>query len=228
MSDKILNHPDKDEIIKLLLEGHSVKSVEEFLLKKYPKKKRLQISYMTLQKFRKEHLNIKGDLLEDIKNKKLELNGEIKKEDVKTQLLKTNAYREKIEEIATAEIDVNRRLLEMEKLIASRMEYYYNLLSIGGSIKDDRVFLEYINTMRGLLQDWKKYIEGFKDIRVENNINVTVVNQQINIIKDVVCDILTELEPQNVPIFIEKVDKKLNSINENEYSKIISGVSDER
>jgi hypothetical protein len=222
MSKKVLNHPDKDEIVKRLVEGQSVKKVEDFLSKKYPKKKRLHVSYMTLQKFRKEHLNIKGEVLEDIKNKRTEIISQEKKEDAKEQLLKTSAYRDKIQEIAETEIDVTRRLLEMEKLIASRMEYYFNLLSVGGSIKDDRVFLDYINTMRSLLQDWKKYIEGFKDVRVENNINVTIVNQQISIIKEVVCEVLGELEPQNVPVFIEKVDSKLNSINSNAYSDLVS------
>ena len=69
-TNKVARHPDKDEIIKMLLNGESVKQVDAWLKKKYPKKKRLHISYMTLQKFRSEHLNIKGDLLEDIKLKK--------------------------------------------------------------------------------------------------------------------------------------------------------------
>jgi hypothetical protein len=183
MSSKVLKHPDKEEIISKLLNGESLKDVERWLSKKYPRKKRLHISYMTLQKFRKEHLNLEGDVLEDIKNKR-KVRQKVE-DDAEQQLIITssNAYQEKLEEIVDTEVDVTRRLLEMEKLIASRMEYYYNLLSLGGDIKDDKVFLEYINAMRNLLQDWKKYIEGFKDIRVENNINVMVVNQQVNILK---------------------------------------------
>ena len=221
MSSKVLKHPDKEEIISKLLNGESLKDVERWLSKKYPRKKRLHISYMTLQKFRKEHLNLEGDVLEDIKNKR-KVRQKVE-DDAEQQLIITssNAYQEKLEEIVDTEVDVTRRLLEMEKLIASRMEYYYNLLSLGGDIKDDKVFLEYINAMRNLLQDWKKYIEGFKDIRVENNINVMVVNQQVNILKESVCEVLQELDPEKIPMFIERVDEKLNTINLNEYSEKI-------
>ena len=221
MSKKVLNHPDKEDIVKKLVSGESVKSVERWLSDKYPRKKRLQISFMTLQKFRKDHLNIKGDVLDDIKNKrKIKIDIEDKVEE-EALIKSTNAYQEKINEIVDAEIDVTRRLLEMDKLIASRMEYYYNLLALGGGVKEDRVFLDYINTMRSLLQDWKKYIEGFKDVRYENNVNITVVNQQVSILKDAVCQVLTEIEPDKVPRFIEMVDNKLNTINLNEYSEIV-------
>ncbi len=221
MSSKVLKHPDKEDIISKLLNGESLKDVERWLAKKYPRKKRLHISYMTLQKFRKEHLNLEGEVLEDIKNKrKVRSKAE---DDAEQQMIiaSSNAYQEKINEIVETEVDVTRRLLEMEKLIASRMEYYYNLLALGGDIKDDKVFLEYINAMRNLLQDWKKYIEGFKDIRVENNINVMVVNQQVNILKESVCEVLSELDPEKIPLFIERVDQKLNTINLNEYSEKI-------
>lgn len=221
MSKKVLNHPDKEDIVKKLVSGESVKNVEKWLSDKYPRKKRLQISFMTLQKFRKEHLNIQGDVLDDIKNKrkiKVDIEDRLEEEAI---IKSTNAYQEKLNEIVDAEIDVTRRLLEMDKLIASRMEYYYNLLALGGGIKEDRVFLDYINTMRSLLQDWKKYIEGFKDVRYENNVNITVVNQQVSILKDAVCEVLTEIEPDKVPRFIEMVDNKLNTINLNEYSEIV-------
>lgn len=223
MSKKVLNHPDKEDIIKKLLNGESLKDVEGWLQKKYPRKKRLHVSYITLQKFRKEHLNLEGEVLEDIKNKR-KARVAVENEAEQQMIINTSsAYQTKLDEIVDNEIDVTRKLLEMEKLITSRMEYYYNLLSLGGTIKDDKIFLEYINSMRALLQDWKKYIEGFKDIRVENNVNITVVNQQVNILKEAVCEVLEQLDPEKVPLFIERVDSKLNTINLNEYSERIRG-----
>ena len=73
MNNKVLRHPDKEEIIKMLLNGESVKEVERWIKKKHPRSKRLQISYMTLQKFRAENLNLKGDVLDDIKNRRAEV-----------------------------------------------------------------------------------------------------------------------------------------------------------
>ena len=38
MSSKVLKHPDKEEIISKLLNGESLKDVERWLSKKYPRK----------------------------------------------------------------------------------------------------------------------------------------------------------------------------------------------
>lgn len=221
MSKKVLSHPDKEEIISKLLDGESVKTVESWLKDKYPRKKRYHISYMTLQKYRKDSLNVKGKMLEDIKNKRAELVKKQTQEDLVQESQYSNAYQNKLDEIVTKEIDVQRRILEMDKLINSRIEYYFNILQLGGDLKIDRIFLEYINTMRALMQDWKKFIEGFKEVNVENNINITVVNQQVTIIKQAVCDVLSELQPEVVPLFIEKVDQQMNTINLNDYSEIV-------
>jgi len=213
MSNKVLKHPDKDDIIKKLLNGESLRDVERWLKKKYPRKSRLHISYMTLQKFRKENLNIEGQVLDEIKNKRQKRN---KIEDAKeTQIIlqNNNAYQEKINEIVDSELDVTRRLLEMDKLISSRIEYYYNILNMGGDIKDDKIFLEYVNTMKSIMQDWKKYIEGVADKKVEHNININIVNQQITIIKNVVCDVISEIQPSLIPKFVEKLNNKLNEFD---------------
>ena len=36
---KVIRHPDKDELIKMLLNGDSVKQIEAWLKKKYPRSK---------------------------------------------------------------------------------------------------------------------------------------------------------------------------------------------
>ncbi len=206
MSKKILNHPDKEEVIKKLLEGDSVKEVERWLKEKYPRTRRLHISYMTLQKFRAEHLNLKGEVLDDIKNRRSEIDKESVEAEAKMIVHSSSAYKQKIEQIATDKLDVSKRLLEMDSLINSRLEFYYNLLQTGGTLKEDKIFIEYINTMKGLMQDWKKYVEGIADKKVEHNINVNVVNEQARILKETVIDVLSEISPDLVTIFVEKLD----------------------
>jgi hypothetical protein len=227
-TNKVARHPDKDEIIKMLLNGESVKQVDAWLKKKYPKKKRLHISYMTLQKFRSEHLNIKGDLLEDIKLKKK--TDELISSDAETKLAVSNSseYQNKINEIVSNEMDVQRKLLEMEKLISSRMEFYYNTVAAGGNIKHDRLFLEYLNMMRSIMQDWKKYIEGFADKKVEHNLNVNIVNDQIKIMKEIVIEVLKDMDPTLVLVFMEKLNNRMSGIKYDspEYNQYLIEVVD--
>ena len=213
MSAKVLNHPDKEKIIEKLLSGESVKEIESWLEKKYPRSKRLHISYMTLQKFRSENLNIKGDVLEDIKNKKTEIDKKNLEIETKMIVQSSNAYQKKIDEIASSELDVTRRLLEMDRLVNSRIEYYFNLLETGGSIKEDRIFLEYVNTMKSLMQDWKKYIEGVADKKIEHNININVVNEQAKILKETILEILKEMDPKLIPLFVDRVSYRMKQLD---------------
>jgi len=213
---KVLRHPDKESIIKKLLSGDSVKEVERWLKTKYPRTKRLHISYMTLQKFRSENLDLRGDVLEEVKNRRSDSDKEAIESEAKMIIASSSAYQDKISEIADAELDVTRRLLEMDKLINSRIKYYYNLLSEGGTIKEDKIFLEYVNTMKGIMQDWKKYIEGVADKKIEHNINVNVVNEHASALKGAVLDVLSELNPELIPIFVNKLNIKMNEISFND------------
>ena len=212
MSKKVLNHPDKEDMIKRLLGGDSVKEVERWLKEKYPRSKRLHVSYMTLQKFRAEHLNLKGDVLGDIKNRRTELDKEAIDAETKMVIHNSSAYQQKIEEIAEGKLDVSRRLLEMDSLINSRLEFYYNLLENGGTLREDKIFIEYINTMKGLMQDWKKYVEGVADKRIEHNININVVNEQAKILKETVIDVLTEISPELITVFVERLDMRTRAL----------------
>jgi hypothetical protein len=222
MSNKVLNHPDKEDIIRKLLEGESVKEVERWLIQKYPRTKRLHVSYMTLQKFRTDNLNLRGEVLEDIKNKRAEVDKQSAEAEAKMIINSSSAYQQKISEIASSELDVTRRLLELDALVNSRIEYYFNLLQQGGSIREDKIMLEYINTMKSLMQDWKKYIEGFADKKVEHNININVINEQARMLKEAVIEVLRELNPELTYNFINSLDLKMRQIS---YSKnnIIEG-----
>jgi hypothetical protein len=226
MSSKVLNHPDKEEIIKRLLEGESVKSVDEWLKSKYKRKKRLHISYMTLQKFRSDHLNIKGEILDEIRSRRSEMNKEETEAEAKFIIRNSSAYKQKIEEIASTELDVTRRLLEMDSLINSRIEYYYNLLDKGGTIKEDKIFLEYINTMKSLMQDWKKYIEGFADKKIEHNININVINEQAKILKGAVIDTLSEMSPELIPVFVRNLDNRMSDLDDYKNRQIETDIID--
>jgi len=226
MSKKILNHPDKEELIKKLLEGDSVKQVESWLKDKYPRTRRLHVSYMTLQKFRGEHLNLKGEVLDDIKNRRTEVDKAATEAEARMIIKASSSYQQKIDEIATSELDVAKRLLEMDSLINSRIEYYYNLLQEGGSLREDKIFIEYINTMKTLMQDWKKYIEGVADKKIEHNININVVNEQARILKEAVLETLQELSPELVSIFIDRLDVKMDELDGTETNHIRGEIID--
>lgn len=230
MENKVTRHPDKEEIIKKLINGESVKSVESWLKKKYPRSPRNHISYMSLQKFRSESLNIKGDILDDIKNRKKSDELISENAEIKAAVMNSSEYQKKISEIVSNEMDVQRKLLEMEKLISSRLEFYFNVVANGGNIKQDRIFLEYLNSMRSIMQDWKKYVEGFADKKIEHNLNVKIIDDQIKIMQEAIIETLKEMDPEFTLIFMEKLNLKVRSLQHDspEYNQYLLEVSHDR
>jgi hypothetical protein len=87
------------------------------------------------------------------------------------------------------------------------------MLQSGGSIREDKMFIELLNTQRGLVQDWKKYVDGVADKKIEHNINLNVVNEQVTVLKNIVFEILQQMDPRLVPIFIEKINSRLSDMN---------------
>lgn len=223
MSNKVVKHPDRELIIKKLLDGESVKSVDAWLKSKYPKKSRYHISYVTLQKFRKENLDLHGSVLDAVKNARADADKEANDLVTRNIIAQSDSYQKKINEIADVELDVSRKLREMDALVTSRLEFYYDSLASGnGDIKHDKVFLEYLNMYKGILQDWKKYIDGVADKTIEHNININVVNEQVNVIKSIVFEVLQELDPSLIPVFLEKVNSRMIGIEHNsqEYKQL--------
>lgn len=216
MSDqqnKVFKHPEKEEIIKRLLNGESVKNLESWLKKKHPKKRGLWISYATLQKFRKDHLHLEGEVLDNIKAARRDQDLESKELEAKAIIAGSSAYQQKLNEIVSKELDANRKILEMMTLVGSRLEYYFNMLQSGGSIREDKMFIDLLNTQRGLVQDWKKYVDGVADKTVEHNVNVNIVSEQVVVLKNIVFETLREIDPSLIPAFIEKINSRLSDTN---------------
>lgn len=209
---KILGHPEREEIIKKLINGESVKKVEAWLKEKHPRTKRLHVSYATLQLFRKEHLGVHGEVLDNLKDARKSQEEETASLTVRSVVSNSSAYQQKLNEIVDNELDTNRKILEMMTLVSTRIEYYFNSLAEGdGGLKHDKMLIDLLNTQRGLVQDWKKYVEGVADKTIEHNININVVNEQITVLKNIVFEVLQELDPTLIPQFVEKVNDKLNN-----------------
>lgn len=224
-SYKVLEHPDSEEIIKRLQDGESVKNIEALLKKRYPRQKRNHIGFMSLQKFRKEVLNINKELIEDIRQTKRDLEVQGRSENLKLKLSQSNAYQEKLKEIVNKELDTKSKLLEAVVLISSRVEYYFNMINENPDLRSDKMLIDLLNAQRGFIQDYEKYINGAADKTIEHNVHISVVNEQLTIFKNIIFDVLQDMSPNLIPIFVDKINKKMKDVqfgNEKyeEYTKI--------
>jgi len=215
LSKKVLHHPDKDEIIRRLNDGESIRTTAAWIKQKYKNNKSLQVSTVTLQQFRKQHLNLDGKVLKDIQEVSKTQKKQLEEQVLQKQLEASNAYQEKINEIAGSRLDVGKRILQLDRVIESRIEHYYNLALTGElpAGKADRELRDFIDRAITLLEKYKKYVEGMADHTVDYNVNITVMNDQISVIRNVVREIISEMDADVAMRFMDKFNSKLTQLS---------------
>lgn len=211
---KILRHLDKEEIIEKLSEGESIRAVEKWLKEKYPTNKKLWVSTVSLQKFRKDNLQLDGKVLKDIQEASVVQNRAIEEQQRQVQLESTNAYQDKINKIAGTHLDVASKIMQLDSIIEDRMEYWFNSIKTGEADPKtaDKELRGFMDRQMALLQQYKKFVEGMSDYTVEHNVNITVMNEQITIIRDVIRDVIGEFNPDLAMVFMEKLNNRLNNL----------------
>ena len=144
-SSKVLKHPKKDEIIERLTRGDSVKDIETWLKRTYPRDARKQISFMTLQKFRSAHLNLDGEVLAEVKEERKKLEKERKDKQQTLAVKESVAYQAAKRQAAEKIIDIGNAL----EFVQEKIQAHIRLLE-GETIdfKNTKVINDLLNTYR--------------------------------------------------------------------------------
>jgi hypothetical protein len=155
--EKILGHPSKNLIVRMLTQGRGVRAVAKELKNMYPNDKKLQLSVPTLQKFRKEKLNLEGDTLDAVKQatKEKRLIKQEKKED--TQLRKIPAFRDAVAKAVNMHVDIRQELQELLTTVKSRVEDLFDKAANGSlSVNEEANLQKYFASWTTTIQNWAK------------------------------------------------------------------------
>lgn len=212
--NKISSHPDKDEIVRRLTEGEPVRSIHKWLSGKYARySKHLRVSIPTLQNFRSEVLKIDGKVLSDIQKVRKEHELELEKQYIEQQVISTNAYKDKLNQVASTHLDVASKIIQMDAIIGDRMEYWFNMLKSGQEVsthKIDHELRKYIDQQMVILQQYKKLVEGMADKKVDYNVNITVMNEQMQALQSCIIELVREeLDSDKAIDFLNKLNNRL-------------------
>jgi small-conductance mechanosensitive channel len=215
--NKIQRHPRQDEIIARLSAGESVRSVQTWLNKIYERNPIWKVSLPTLQTFRKEVLKIDGKVLKDIQEERGKQEDELETQYIAQAVTDSSAYQDKIKQIADSHLDVATRIIQMDAIVGDRLEHWFNLVKAGEDLpqKADYELRKYIDQQMMILTQYKKLIEGMADKRVDYNVNITVMNEQIQGMQSVIVDLIREeMGPEKALDFMDKLSNRLSSVNE--------------
>ena len=213
--NKILVHPDKEEIIKWLLEGVSVRDVEKRLAQRYKKKSEahLRVSHSTIQIFKTKHLNLKGKMLQDIKEHNVHLKTWAKMKEEQEAVEEVSAYKEAIAGLAKEELNAKDELLKVFGIIESRMEALFNKASESDFVNRDveKLLQGNLDQFMKVLDQYQKYIEGFKET-TEHNINITVMNDQVTVLREAIRETLAEMDHRLAVDFMNRLNIKMRNL----------------
>lgn len=212
--EKIFSHPDKNTIVRMLTQGQGVRKVAKYLKEKYPKDKKMYVSPVTLQKFRKEKLNIEGIALDAIKQAEKEKK-EVKEEKKgDTQIRRLPAYKDAVKKAADIQVDIRKELSELIILIKSRIEALFDKAEADeATINEETNLQKYFPILGNVLDKWMKYIEKVADQTIETNINVTVIESQMAAIREAVRETFQEIDPEASLKFLENLSKRMDSLH---------------
>lgn len=211
---KILTHPDKNDIVRMLTRGQGVRAVSKYLKEKHPNDKGLHVSVPTLQRFRKEKLNLDKEVISQLKEAEKERKEikEIKKEDA--AIRKIPAYKEAVQKAAEVHVDIRTELSEMIVLVKSRIEDLFDKAEAGeATINEEANLQKYFPILATSLDKWMKYVERVADQTIETNINITVIEDQMSVIREAIRDTLQEMEPALAIKFLDNLNRKMEALN---------------
>src|SRR5271165_5050277 len=119
---KILSHPDKDEIISKLILGISSKDIHEWLAAKYANVSEIKfvVAEKSLKSFQENYLDLYDMIKKDLAATKTAI--ALSKEDELLLSVQENpTYQSKMMEIASNEIDIKKMLAKMIYAIETRI-----------------------------------------------------------------------------------------------------------
>lgn len=213
--NKILSHPDKEEIIQWITKGISVREIERRLKEKYPKddQKHLQIAFSTIQSFKKMHLNLKGKVLDDIKQARKETLKWANQKDIELEVKKSLSYQEAIKDLANKELDTRNEILKVWTILEAQISKLFDKLDDHNYVDKDvhKVMQGYLNQFMNVIDQYKKYEEGYRET-VDVNVNVNVMSEQIGVLREAIRDTFADVDPELTMQFMARLNEKMKAL----------------
>lgn len=213
---KILEHPDKDEIISKLIIGISPKDVHDWLKAKYTNvsESKFVIAEKSIKSFQENYLDIYNLIQEDIAKSKQALNSSTE-DQLELAVQNNNTYKSKMLELADKEIDVRKIISNLCIAIETRLAQVFDEIQEDPrniNTRVDRLLIEYADTLGNILEKYYKFTESPANQIVQHNVTLQVVDQHISVFHDVIKEVLSQMDLETSLYFMEVFNQKMEKL----------------
>lgn len=211
----IVDHPDRKEIISRLVGGEVPKSLAQWLKIKYNKdgEQHLHLSERLLQSYMEQHVDLLGQLQEDIKR-----HSDEKVSAKLAKLTKQNkTYQTIVAELGEQELDVKKTINQVVAIIRSRTEQVFDKIQQmeaekGFTGKADYALIKYFEVLLNSVEKLDKITNGAKETHVENNYTIQYIDQNLAIFQEALKETLAEFDLEVSMRFMERFTHKLSHL----------------
>lgn len=210
---KVLTHPNRNIIVRMLKRGESVRHVAKVLKEMHPNDKSLHLTTPTLQKFRNERLKLDKEVISAIKEKEQKKKQVSEEKMVERRFRNLPAFKEAVAEAAQIHVDIRKELQELLVTTKARTEHLFNRAAAGElSVNEEGNLHKYLAQWTTTIERWAKYIEKVADKTVETNVNINVIEDQIAVIRTAVKETIEEtMDAEAAMAFMRKLGEKVSN-----------------
>lgn len=211
---KILEHPDKDEIIAKLVLDVSPQDINEWLASKYTNvsEAKFVVAEKSIKTFKENYLDVYSIIQEDIIKTKQAVSNNTE-EELKLAVANNPTYRSRMFELAGKEIDVRKMIAQLCVAIETRVAQVFDEIQENPrdiNTKIDRLMIEYAEVLGNILEKYYKFTEGPTEAQfIQNNVTLQFMDQHILVFQEAIREVLAEMDLESSMMFMERFNEKL-------------------
>ena len=209
---KIIDHPEKKEIITKLVNGDSPKLVARYLKDKFskPDEAHLRVPATMLQEFLDSYANHHGYVKKIVQRS---ADSKLDKR-IHDSLLDTRAWRERLENTLDKEINYIDKLDGVLTILETRAEQRFDMMqSDPESTKTDYVFTKYMELLMMAIEKGDKIRNDRPDVKIEHTYTVQMVEQQSVAFQEAIRRVLERLGPEYASTFMDLLSEEMSKIS---------------
>lgn len=212
---KILDHPNKDELISKLIEGSDPKELHNWLQEKYisESEKRFVLSEDLLSDFKDKHLDFYLTIRNDVLATK-EADKSIDKA-LDISLKRNKKYKERLVDLATKEVDVKQLIKNLVNKIELRVDQVFDKIQESDDYDDfrnDNTLIKWCTLLMETIDRCNKIVNEAPDQVVQHQHTIQLADQQIAIIIDTIKDILSQIDYESSLYFMEQYNARIGAL----------------
>ena len=213
---KILEHPDKDEIISKLVIGQAPSDIHDWLKAKYTNvgEAKFVLSEKILNSFQNTYLDFYNDIQQDISKTKTALATDTL-DSIDLAVKNNPSYEDAMVRLAAGELNVEQMMGKMAFAVETRIGQIWNLIQENPrdiNTKTERLWAEYVEVASGLLDKYYKWKESQSTQVIQHNVTLQVVDQHISVFHDVIKDVLAQMDLETSLYFMEVFNEKMTKL----------------